>query len=281
MVGVNLWQYTPEDRASTLLDNGTPIQEDLPLCANTSLVKTQKLTLWTMLEGTGTAGELNSLLKMVRRANLKLRDPFTPWVLEHKDKLMSTKARKILLKSGWNICTLVNGFNNSQLALRALWGMRGIDRIIYLDSKSYISGDINALARMPLEGVKLAAPLKYDGSWTTYFSTSTMVLSPSESTVSRLNRMSSQMRKGTSFETFINEIYPSRWYDLGYRFSVNTDFILKNPDYLKYKSAHFRIITFQSAPWDVCVCYCLLNFCTLITYKYSIKTESYLRTSNM
>ena len=232
--------------------------EPLPLCVDGSLMKTENLTLWTMLEGDGASGEMTALSKMIRRANLNLRDPFTPWVLEHKDNLISPTARYALLESGWNICTLVDGFNDSKLALRALWGMRGINRIIYLDPKTYISGDINALTSIPLGGVQLAATSKYnEEAWTTNFTTSVMVIRPNYLTYRKLNRGSAQA-EGSSFEVFINELCLTRWYDLSYHYGTNTEIFKYEPELYEHKRAQMRIITFESAPWDVCVCYYFL-----------------------
>ena len=233
-------------------------KRSMPLCVGGSMMKTEKLTLWTMLNDDGATDEIAGIAKLIRRANLKLQEPYTPWILEDNTNSLSPTARRMLLGTGWNICTLVDGFD-PKLALRALWGMRGIDRIIYLDSKSYISGDINALASIPLEGVKLAAGPKYKANaWTSSLSISTMVIAPCDESFSELNRASSAS-KTNSFEEFINTLYPTEWYDLSYKYGFNTEILNSEPDYFKFKRAHFRVVSFPSVPWNACVCFAVLE----------------------
>ena len=240
-----------------------PTSAIFPLCENLGTSKTENLTLWTMMSGDETMSEINAMKSMLRRASTNMGKPFTPWILQHPSHKMSLSARQMLMVAGWKICTLRSGFDSSkQLALRALWGMYGIERIIYLDVQSFISGDINSLATMPLKpGNKLAAAPLYDtgGWWTNQFSTSTMVINPSRRIFKKLDRKA-RTHRGTCFQDFMNDFYSSDddWGNLSFRYGISTAVVIKDPEYVLYKMNQISVFSFNQAPWIACVCSVIL-----------------------
>ena len=235
----------------------SPSHSKLPLCENSGSIKTESLTLWTMMGGDETNSEIEAMISMLQRANEKLGKPFSPWVLQEPKHQISLSARQTLLTAGWNICTLTSSFDSKQLALRALWSMYGIERIIYLDVRSFISGDISSLATVPIEpDSKLAATPLYDGKgWTDQFSTSTMVIKPSRKTFKKMNRKASTF-SGSSFDEFMNELFPNfkDWTNLSFRFGTSTEVIVEDPEYVTYKMKRINVFFFKTAPWIACVC---------------------------
>eukprot|EP01062_Namystynia_karyoxenos_P025152 TRINITY_DN19871_c0_g1_i1.p1 TRINITY_DN19871_c0_g1~~TRINITY_DN19871_c0_g1_i1.p1 ORF type:complete len:353 (+),score=132.98 TRINITY_DN19871_c0_g1_i1:73-1059(+) len=241
----------------------------LHVCSNEVYTKHPR-SLWTMLIGDN-AGYIKAASRMLQSAVRHSTVPFSPFVLELRQKPLKLWAREALFRAGWGICTAdrvpppdeKKTFEHfrDQYSKFQLWRMTEFETVVYLDADTYVVGNIDSLLTMQLGKKKIGAGrdyLKVSGGWLDTFNMGVFVVHPNKKEHERMmsyhrGDLPLQYDKFWSEQAFLNALYRNQWHDIGWEHNANLVLWEENRGFWARREGNLRIVHYtMKKPWKGC-----------------------------